>query len=240
MARDKPSNVTLLSFVSASILGLISLALFVLFSSASADSFTFRKPLIGLVFSLVCVLGALAVAIPSRCNSILGAGEAGVSFGSHSVPVGNRSLKGHHFDCEGYVSHTVELGGRTLCAACSGLFLGAIVAIFGSLAYFFLDAGLGQFGLGFLMIGMALVALGFVQFEFSGLSRLLINALFVLGASLVLLAADALLMNFFIDLYVISLMLLWILTRILLSQWDHSRICRSCNVVCELKKEVEV
>jgi hypothetical protein len=186
---------------------------------------------------LICIFGALAVVVPSRCNSILATREAGGSFGSHSAPAGSRSLRGHHFACDGYVSHTVKLGGRTLCAACSGLFLGAVVAISGSVTYFFLNTELSQFSLGFLTIGTVLVALGFIQFEFPRLSRLLINALFVFGAFLVLLAIDIVLENLLIDLYVISLMLLWILTRILLSQWDHSRICRSCKVDCELKKE---
>jgi hypothetical protein len=236
VVNNQPSNVTLLSFVSASILGLISLVLFVLSSSVSLDSFTLRKPLIGSIFSLICILGALAVILPSKCNSILGGQKKGSYFGSHSAAPSSRVLKGHHFDCEGYVPHTVKLGGRTLCAACSGLFLGAIVAVFGSVAYFFSSAGVGQFSLLFLIAGMGLVALGFIQFKFPRLARLLVNALFVLGAFLVLLAVDTLLMNLFIDLYVISLTMLWILTRILLSQWDHSRICRSCTVDCELKK----
>jgi hypothetical protein len=237
VASNKPSNVTLLSFVSASLLGLTSLVLLVVNSSASADSFILRKPLIGSIFLVICVLGALAVALPSRCNSILGATEKGGGFGFHSASTSTRSLKGHHFDCEGYVPHTVKLGGRTLCAACSGLLLGAVVAFFGTVTYFFSDAELNRFGLQFLTIGIGLVALGFVQFKFPGLIRLLVNALFVLGAFFVLVAVDALLENLFIDLYVISLMLLWILTRILLSQWDHSRICRSCKIDCELKKE---
>lgn len=236
MNRNQPLSVTLLFFVSASVLGLISVALLVSSSSASVNSFVLRRPLIGSVFSLICILGASAVIVPGQCNSILGAKEAGGSFGSHSASASSHSLRGHHFDCEGYVSHTIRLGGRTFCAACSGLFLGAIVAIFWSVAYFFLNAVPSQFGLGFLEIGMALVALGFIQFKFPGLSRLLINALFVLGAFFVLLATDVLLENLFIDLYVTGLILLWILTRILLSQWDHSRICHSCNVDCELKK----
>jgi hypothetical protein len=236
VARNQPSNVTLLSFVSASILGLISLALFVLSPSASADGFTLRKPLIGSSFLLICILGALAVVLPSKCNSILGGHEKGSYFGFHSAAPSSRVLKGHHFDCEGYVSHTVKVRGRTLCAACSGLFLGAVAAIFGTVVCFFSNSELDQFGLVFLMAGMGLVALGFIQFKFLRLARLLVNASFVLGAFLILLAADTLLMNLFIDLYVISLTLLWILTRIMLSQWDHSRICRSCKVDCELKK----
>jgi hypothetical protein len=186
---------------------------------------------------LVCVLGALAVVLPGKCNSILGGQEKGNPFGFHSAASSIRVLKGHHFDCEGYVSHTFNVRRRTLCAACSGLFLGAVAAIFGTVAYFFSNIELSQFSLSFLTAGIGLVALGFIQFKFPGLVRLLVNALFVFGAFLILLAADALLMNLFIDLYVISLTMLWILTRILLSQWDHSRICRSCGINCELKKD---
>lgn len=233
--RNKPSNISLLSFVSASILGLVSLALLALSSSASADGFILRKPLIGAVFVLVCVLGALAVVLPKKCNSLLSAQEGG-SFGFHFSSSSTRSLRGHHFDCADYVSHTFNIGGRTLCAACSGLLLGAAVSILCSVAFFFFGVELGQFRLAFLTIGMLLVALGFVQFKFPGVVRLLVNTLFVFGAFQVLLAMDALLENLFIDFYVTSLILLWIMTRILLSQWDHSRICHSCTVDCELKK----
>ena len=236
MPRNQYADISLLFFVSASIFGLGSLALLVFSQSASADGFILRKPLIGLIFSLICVLGALAVVIPSQCNSVLGARGKGGSFGFHSSSTSSRPLKGHHFDCEGYVPHIVKFGGKTFCAACSGLFLGAVAATFGSIVYFFSNVGIGQFGSVFLMIGMLFVALGFIQFKSPGLSRLLVNALFVFGAFLVLIATDAFLGNLFIDLYVISLILLWIMTRILLSQWDHSRICHSCTVDCELKK----
>lgn len=240
MERNKPSNITLLSFVSASLLGLTTLALLVLSPPAPADAFTLRKPLAGSVFLLICVLGALAVVLPKTCNSILLPQGKSRSFSLHSTPSSNRVLMGHHFDCEGFVSHTVKFGGRTWCAACSGLFLGAVVAIFGTVTYFFYDAELSQYGLQFLTVGIGLVALGFVQFKFPGLIRLLVNALFVFGAFFVLVAIDELLENLFIDLYIISLTMLWIITRILLSQWDHSRICRSCSIDCELKKEVDV
>lgn len=236
MPRSQPIDVTPLSFVSASILGVISLALLVLIPPASADSFILRKPLIGSIFSVICIFGALAVVFPGGCNSILGAREKSSYFGLHSVSSNSHSLKGHHFNCERYIPHIVKLGERTLCAACSGLLLGAVAAILGSTVYFFSDLSLDQFSSGLLMVGMGFVVLGFIQFKFPGLMRLLINTLFVCGALLVLLAVDALLESFFIDLYVISLMLLWIMTRVLLSQWDHSRICDSCTVECELKK----
>jgi len=102
-------------------------------------------------------------------------------------------------------------------------------------AYFFLALGFGQSVWLFVTAGVGLVALGFAQFKFPGLARLLVNTFFVVGAFFVLLGVDALLQNLLIDLYIISLILLWIMTRILLSQWDHSHICRLCTNECEMR-----
>jgi len=56
--------------------------------------------------------------------------------------------------------------------------------------------------------------------------------LFVFGAFLVLVGIDALAENLFVDLFLTVLISFWILTRIQLSQWDHSRICRDCKSPC--------
>ena len=235
MPNNQLPNATLLSLVLASFLGLASLALLVLNPTTSADGFAFRKPLIGSVFLSICVLGGLAVILPKECNSLFGSQEKSKSFSFHSASSGNQVLKGHHVDCERFLPHTMKAGGRVLCAACSGLFLGALIAIAGTVAYFFLGLDFGQSVGFFVTAGVGLVALGFVQFKFPGLARLLVNAFFVVGASSILLGVDALLQNLLIDLYIISLVLLWIMTRILLSQWDHSRICRSCTNECEMR-----
>jgi hypothetical protein len=168
---------------------------------------------------------------------MLGSREKGKSLAFHTAHSNNQALKGHHLDCERFFPHTLQVKGRVLCAACSGLFLGALVAIIGTTVYFFAGVEFGQFELPLVAVGAVLVVFGFIQFRFPGFIRLLVNALFVVGAFFVLLGADSLLENLQIDLYLLSLIALWILTRVLLSQWDHSRICRSCTSECRMKKE---
>jgi len=225
-----------MSFVLASVLGLTTLALFAISSPVSADGFILRKPLVGSIFTLICILGALAVVFPKECNSILGSGGEGKSFVFHAVPSSNLALKGHHINCERFFPHTLRFEGHVLCAACSGLFIGALASLFGAVLYFFVGIELEQLKLLFVAVGAALVIVGFIQFRFPSFTRLVLNAFFVVGAFLVLIGVDALVENLLIDLYLISLIMLWIFTRILLSQWDHSRTCRSCTSECEMKK----
>jgi hypothetical protein len=127
-----------------------------------------------------------------------------------------------------------------MCAACTGLFLGAVIGVLGAVVYFFIGLDVEQFSFPLVGVGVGLVAMGFAQFKFRSLIRLFLNALFVLGAFCILIGLDAFTRNLLVDFYVISLIILWILTRILLSEWDHSRICRSCTSECKIQKEAGI
>jgi hypothetical protein len=119
-----------------------------------------------------------------------------------------------------------------MCAACLGLFLGGIAALAGTILYFFGSLELGQFGLWAVLAGQATVLLGFVQFKFRGYPRMLANAFFVFAAYLTLAGIDGVLGSFYVDIYVVVLIAFWLWTRIMLSQWDHWRICHGCQRSC--------
>jgi hypothetical protein len=55
---------------------------------------------------------------------------------------------------------------------------------------------------------------------------------FVLGAFMVLVGIDAVVESLFADLLLLAFIVFWIFTRILLSQWDHWRICGNCKSQC--------
>jgi hypothetical protein len=116
------------------------------------------------------------------------------------------------------------------------LFLGALLALSGTILYFFVGLELVHMGLLAVLIGEAGIVLGFVQLKFKGLVRLALNSFFVFGAYLVLMGIDMIGENALIDLYLVGLIIFWIWTRILLSQWDHWRTCQACKLNCELKK----
>jgi len=127
----------------------------------------------------------------------------------------------------------IKIKGHRLCAACTGLLLGALTALIGTAFYFFGGRRIEEAGLWAVLIGVAGMVLGFFQLKFRSFARLTLNVFFVLGAFLILVGIDEITESLFVDLFLVALIVFWILTRIQLSQWDHQRICSSCESPCE-------
>ncbi|MCX8182760.1 MAG: hypothetical protein N3D12_06550 [Candidatus Methanomethyliaceae archaeon] len=219
-------------YISISLLGVLFVLMLGLNPPYSGGDFSLRKPVIGLSFALICVLGALAALFPKKCSTI----PHYSSISAKTSQYFQGLSKGHHPVCKQFASHTIVLCGKVLCAGCTGLFIGALLSIVCAGSYFLLGLEgihaqmsifLGSFGL----------VLGFAQFAFRGFVRSLMNVFFVVGALMILIGVDSLVQNFFIDLFVLALTLFWILTRILLSQQDHNQVCRIC---ISMKKECEL
>jgi hypothetical protein len=234
MTNAQRLNLVLWVYLTSSALGLMTIIAFVFFPPKPTSDIAWRKPFIGIMFILICVLGGSAAIIPKKCSKIFGSHKAYGFAAFSTVHSGSHVMSGHHPDCGRFSPHTINVSEHVLCAACTGLFLGAIVAVVGATTYFFAGLDIEQFSLPLIAIGLGCVALGFVQFRFSGFIRLLLNVFFVVGVFFALAGVDALMKNLFIDFYLISLTILWILTRILLSEWDHLRICRFCELKCKL------
>lgn len=209
------------------IISLLGLAILLLLATAPPilqESCPWRRPVVGTIFATICILGSFAAVSPRSCKNFL----------RHARKEGRaRDLKtsrGHHPPCEEFSSHVVQLNGLCLCAGCTGLFLGAMMALLGTVLYFFLGLHvyvcesslcvlLGSFG----------VLLGLIQYNFRGLGRVLVNAIFVLASFFILSSVDQLVKSIFVDLFVLMLILFWILTRIRISEYEHDAICRDCR-----------
>jgi hypothetical protein len=108
--------------------------------------------------------------------------------------------------------------------------LGGVLALVGTVLYFFSNWRVEQSS--FLMVwGGALgVGFGLFQFRFRSFVRLFLNVFFVLGTFFILIGVDNLIHSVMVDLFLVALTLFWLFTRISLSQWDHERICYTCKV----------
>lgn len=218
--------------ISVSLFGLFTSLMLALCPPVIKESFLWRKPLIGLIFSLICVLGIFAAVFPRRCS-----GTFHFRKEERNPTIGNApptALKGHHPDCGKFSAHVIHINKRRLCAACTGLSLGASIVLVGTAFYFFGGWHVNEMSFPVVVIGVVGMLLGLLQLKFRGFIRLSLNTLFVLGAFLVLVGIDALVQSLFIDMFLIALIVFWILTRIMLSQWDHSRICQNCESKCEV------
>jgi hypothetical protein len=227
--------------VLTSFLGLLLIAILTAYPPTATRNIPWRKPLIGSIFSTICILGTLAVFFPTQCFKFLDFRMKK----SHSNPssdrfVSNRinpSRQGHHPNCGNFSAHVFQIRSKTFCAACTGLLLGGILALSGAFLYFFGNWQVAmQTSSVMVLLGILGVGLGLFQFKFRNILRLSLNTFFVPGTLFILIGIDVLVYNLMFDLFVVSLILFWLYTRISLSQWDHKRICSDCNNIgCELE-----
>lgn len=214
-------NLIFAYFMGVSLIGLLFLPGMVFWAPVSVNSH-WQRYLIFSIFGLVCFLGVLVGVFPSKFQKkSKSQNKSGVKF------------RGHHPDCGNFSGHVIQLADKTYCSGCTGLIIGAIVAISGTLLY--LTRGLpSENGSMVFWAGFTGVLIGLV---YNGLSRgrlgflnLFVNVIFVLGAFMLLFSIEKINGNLLSELYLLILIPNWIITRILSSQREHDRICGSCDL----------
>ena len=214
-----------------SMVGLLLIATLTVFPPTVTRDFSWRKPVIGSIFTVFCLLGILAVFSPNNCGRILNIKKESVD--SDSVKLASHGtsnvLMGHHPTCGKFSAHIFRIRNRTFCAACIGLLYGGILALAGAVVYFFWNWHVAEYSTLIILFGITGVSIGLFQFKFRSFVRLFMNAIFVLGSLLILIGIDESVHSIFFDLFVLSLIVFWLFTRISLSQWDHKIICSGCE-----------
>ena len=231
------SDITYLTFIA--LLGLFLIVMFTFFPPTTTENIPWRKTLIGSIFNTICILGSLAVFSPTQCTKILKSKNKNNNSKLDMLVFHSKSssMQGHHPSCGNYTAHTFRVKGRTFCAACVGLLLGGLLALSGSLLYFFFNWHFTEYSSLVVLVGILGVCFGLLQHKFRSLTRLTLNTAFALGTFLILIGIDEMVHSLTVDLFVVCLILFWLFTRISLSQWDHENICSDCNVVdCEWVK----
>lgn len=249
MARRDSSQRDALFFLGASLVGLCFVPLAIFGVALPTVTVPWQRQIIGLTFSIICLLGALVGISPSTCSRVAGAKSSTSLKGSAVAPAprvpGGQQIhkKGHHATCTKYASHVVSIGGAVYCAGCTGLVFGAAVALAGSTLYFFVGISL-PYAVFIFWLGFAGVALGLLQHPLFGIfgtshgvTRVLVNSGFVIGAFLLLSSVAELTGNLLFEAYLLLVILYWIFTRIAMSKRTHRRICVRCgNMTCPLSE----
>jgi hypothetical protein len=239
MSQSLLRSPLLMFTIGVSSFGLFLVVMLAINPPMTQESVPWRKPIIGLIFGSICVLGITAVFLPKQCSAIfhLAKREKNTNSSANDLASHGRSptLRGHHPDCEGYSAHVIRINNKTFCAACTGLLLGGLIALIGTALYFFGDWHIEQNSVLAVFVGALGVGFGLLQLKFRSFVRLLLNALFVLGNFSVLIGIDTLTQSILVDSFLVVLTVFWLFTRILLSQWDHWRICYTCRIPCEIR-----
>ncbi len=226
LPQSKPPKFFLLLLVAVSVFGLAIAPLLLLQPNLQGDQSPIRHPLVGALYSVVCVLGIVAVFYPGKCRMMF---QKPNLFPSKKSSASTVQVKGHHPDCEKFSANRITIRGSVFCAACTGLLIGAIVAIVGVVLFSlgFFDLGTGS--LWVLAAGEVLMLVGLAQIKMSGYVKMAVNALFVVGSWISLVATDLAGQSLLVDLYVIGLIVFMLCFRILLSEWNNKKICVACG-----------
>lgn len=215
--------------IGASALGLLTAVLLAANPPIIHETLSWRKPLVGSVFILICTFGIVAALFPKRCSQAFHFNRENMNLAPSKI-----RATSHHPDCGKFSAHVIRINDLALCAACTGLLLGGIIAITGALMYFFVGWQIQASTFALVLIGTMVMVLGFFQLAFRGFIRSALNTLFVLGALLILVGIDESIGSLFVDFFVEAYIVFWIFARIQLSQWDHSKICSNCESPCEI------
>jgi len=253
MSQKMRINFDLLFLLSVSFFGLFIVGTLTFYPPAIHESSPWRKPTVGSIFGLICVLGILAVFSPKKCSKAFhrGKGEANLrktdrpeqeraGLQATSQILNLRIVHGHHPSCESFSSHEFRVGKRTFCVSCMGLLFGALITLAGTIAYFFSEWLFVTESSPLIGVGALGVAFGLLRFLLFNVRRRVLrfslNTFFVLGTFLVLIGIDTLIQSLSIDLFLVLLSVFWLSTRIRLSQWDHEKICRACGLTCDFRE----
>ena len=220
-----PVSVAFLSAVS--IIGLVLIPVLVFQPNSEHVQFLVRQSLVGTLYSAICLLGIAAAFYPTRCRGMFQKTQNPLP--QTNEPNSLVQIRGHHPDCQNYLGNKIRVGGRVLCAACSGLLIGAIIALVGAGLYFFVGLNAAWSSIWLIALGEIGMLLGLVQIMFAGYVKTIANMVFVVSSFVTLVVADVLSKSVLVDLYVLGLIgfLLWF--RILLSEWNNNRICQTCG-----------
>ncbi len=233
--NSKFASLTLIFLIAVSFFGLALSLVFVVTSPKFQDDSALRKPAVGVALDVICVLGIFAVLYPESCAGIVGLKRRGTTMHSFSGARG-RVLRGHHAPCKPYSTHVMHVGKRAFCATCSGLLGGAVIVIVCTGLFFFGNLHVGEKPFVPVLVGVAGVMAGLlypvvpVRFQ-NGFTRFFAGVLLALGSFLIVAGVEEAAGSFSLDFFFVALSLLWLATKMSLSQWEHRRICARCSVV---------
>jgi hypothetical protein len=227
MPQSEPSKFFLLFLIAVSIFGLALVPLLLLQPILPTYLSPLRRLMVGAIYSVVCIAGVVAVFYPGKCRMMFQ--KPYISSGSGKNSASAVQLKGHHPDCEKFSANRITIGGSVFCAACSGLLIGAIVAMVVTALFSLGFFVLGTSSLWVLIGGEVLMLVGLAQIKMTGYVKMAVNALFVVGSCISLVVADLAAQSLLVDAYVLGLIVFTLWLRILLSEWNNKKMCAECG-----------
>lgn len=221
----------ILSFAAAILL--IALTLF-----GSADIKTidiYDKLFVSAIFIIICVFG-ISLAFYPRWYKRIKILKKQIE-GKQQNQETTMSRNGHHPDCNQFQSHIIKIKNKTFCAGCFGLALGSVISVFLMIIYA-ISVDFSIFKSHYMLIlGLLIIFLIFVEIVSSirrSIIHLVSNALLVISFLLISISIFELTGSIIYTSIAVILTFLFLDTRVQLSYFNHSLICKKCKKKCKM------
>jgi uncharacterized protein YacL len=189
---------------------------------------------IAAVFILCCIFGISFSLRPNWVRLFIRKKEEMITNHSNAE---QRSFQGHHPDCETFKNHRWTYQNKTWCAGCFGLLIGCLLSSILMILYVVVPLHLSPMISHLLLITgfiiIVVVYLEIIQKRRHASIHVLSNGMLVLSFFFIMVSIIELSGKVEYGLYTILLCMLWLDTRVQLSRWYHSRLCRSCLQSCK-------
>ena len=149
-----------------------------------------------------------------------------------------RKRIGHHPDCEQFKSHTIKIRNKIYCAGCFGLAISSLISICLIIIYISFSIDISSEIFHYLLI-FGFIMIGFIFLEITLNKRntyihIISNSLLIISFLIIFISITEITGDIIYGMISIVLSFLWLDTRIQLSNWNHSKICKSCNKTCKM------
>jgi hypothetical protein len=209
----------------------------VIFNDSSEKSIgLIDRIFVGIPFILSCLIGITLAFYPGSIRRIIKNRMKKTT--KTNAKKTTRKRIGHHPDCDCFKNHRIRVNGKTYCSGCLGISIGCLISIilmvFYILNYFNLSTGIV-----FYLVILGFFIIGFVFIEIILNNRyttfhIITNSLLIIGFLIIVIGIVESTGNKNYGIISIIFSVLWLDTRIQLSQLNHKKICRSCNSSCKM------
>ena len=227
----------ILYYIILSALSAFLILVITFFSSSNVNTIEIHdKLLVGAVFITSCIFGITLVKYPGWLRRKTGHRyHDSVKKQTQKITV---KYKGHHPDCGRFCSHTVITKNKTYCAGCLGLAIGSTISIILVIIYISITLRQNLNLFYFLMfLGFIIIVFTYVEIMLPiryAIIHVASNIFFVIGFLLITIGIIETTGNKIYGMISILLSFLWLDSRIQLSNWQHTKICQSCNKNCKI------
>jgi uncharacterized membrane protein len=219
-----------------SLIGAIFLIGIILYSPVSSPiPIVPDKIVVASMFIFLCVLGISFSLRPNWLKAMKLKNNATDSNKPHDL---KRCFLGHHPDCSFFDTHRIRFAKKTWCAGCFGLLIGCLVTMILMIIYVAISyqqpSALSRL---LFFFGLLLIVLVYVELFLGSPSptiHIIFNSLLIVGFFCITIGIIELSGNGIYGFFTILICILWLETRIQLSGWRHSLLCKGCTETCKM------